>query len=281
MRSTKTCLNVKTQRMRTPEAFTLLELITVLVLAALLALTLTPSLARTRPSSNASQCLNNLRQLAVAWRVYSEDYNGHLVPNPWGAAAGTSGSASWAGGWLDLTTASSDNTNVLFLIRPGPLGGSAALLGPYSRSVSLYKCPSDRSTMPGSSLPRVRSVSLNGRVGEVSTTWKTPTAYRLYKKSSSLISPTPSQHFIFLDEREDSINDPAFLTDPDTPWQIIDFPGAYHSGGGNFAFADGRAELHRWLDPRTVPPLNPGISLNLNFPNDPDVLWVQQHAASR
>jgi prepilin-type processing-associated H-X9-DG protein len=86
-----------------------------------------------------------------------------------------------------------------------------------------------------------------------------------------------------LDEREDSINDPQFWTDPDTAFNMIDYPGSYHDGAGNFIFADGHGESHRWLDPRTSPPIKPGtiMPLNVSIPGDADIDWLQQHASER
>ena len=85
--------------------------------------------------------------------------------------------------------------------------------------------------------------------------------------------------FVFLDEHEQSINDGWFASDPTTKWQIVDFPASYHGSAAGFSFADGHSEIHRWHDPRTMPPLNVPLSLNVNLNNDTDVLWLAQHAA--
>ena len=87
--------------------------------------------------------------------------------------------------------------------------------------------------------------------------------------------------FVVLDEREDSINDGWYASDPDTKWQIIDYPASYHGNACGYSFADGHSEIHRWRDPRTMPALKVGqpLPLNVNVPNDTDVLWMAQHAA--
>ncbi|HWH69336.1 MAG TPA: prepilin-type N-terminal cleavage/methylation domain-containing protein, partial [Candidatus Sulfotelmatobacter sp.] len=75
------------------DAFTLLELVVVLALAALWAMLLLPALARTQPNSKAVQCQNNLRQLTMAWRSYAADNRDILVvPAPSGA---TSSRPAW------------------------------------------------------------------------------------------------------------------------------------------------------------------------------------------
>jgi prepilin-type processing-associated H-X9-DG protein len=87
--------------------------------------------------------------------------------------------------------------------------------------------------------------------------------------------------FVVLDEREDSINDGWFATDPDTMYQLIDYPASYHNRAAGFSFADGHSEIHRWRDARTMPSLSPGqlLPLNVNLPGDQDVVWLSQHAA--
>jgi prepilin-type processing-associated H-X9-DG protein len=89
--------------------------------------------------------------------------------------------------------------------------------------------------------------------------------------------------WIILDEREESINDGLFFTNPDTAWSLIDYPAAYHDQGAGFVFADGHSEIHRWVDRRTAPVLIPGQlpPFNTIFPGDVDITWLQQHATSK
>jgi prepilin-type N-terminal cleavage/methylation domain-containing protein len=48
------------------------------------------------------------------------------------------------------------------------------------------------------------------------------------------------------------------------------------------SFADGHAEVKRWLDSRTTPPLKPGTPITLGVPsaNNPDVAWIQERSSS-
>ena len=77
-----------------------------------------------------------------------------------------------------------------------------------------------------------------------------------------MVDPSPSKTYLLLDEREDSINEGYFIQlmegFPDQPAQrkIIDYPSSYHNGAGGLNFADGHAEIHKWLDARTKPPRN-------------------------
>jgi len=116
-------------------------------------------------------------------------------------------------------------------------------------------------------------------VGPQSRYWTTPSRYKMCPKIVNI--KMPSMMFVFVDEREDSINDGWFATDPDTRFRIVDYPASYHGNAAGFAFADGHSEIHRWVDGRTMPALREGMLLPLNIiiPNDVDVLWLAQHAA--
>jgi len=261
--------------------FTLVELVVVVAKIGLMATMLAPTMARTKPNSASFQCQNNLRQLASAWKMYTDDNNGNLVYNTDGGNSGkVKGNESWAGGWLDYS-ASTDNTNTALLIDHSKYP-YAAYLGPYVKTPLVFKCPADRSTAPvaGGAKPRVRSVSMNNHIGMGSRTWTANSIkYPVCTKFDQI--KIPAYMFVVLDEREDSINDSCFSTDPDTLYQVVDYPASYHSNAGGFSFADGHSEIHRWKDPRTMPVLQPGhlVILNINMPGDVDVLWLAQHAA--
>ena len=165
-------------------------------------------------------------------------------------------------------------------------------LWPYTgRNADIYRCPSDASyvVVNGVARPRVRSMSMNFYLGAFDGTSGgfSVGAYRIYLKTTDLTVPGPANTFVFLDERPDWINWGNYFTDmtgyPSTPtvYQFNgDLPGMFHNLGCSFSFADCHAEIHRWLDPRTTPPLNPNsyVATILQVPRDPDVAWLQNHA---
>jgi prepilin-type processing-associated H-X9-DG protein len=213
--------------------------------------------------------------------MYADDNNGQLVYNRDGTTSGKSlGNESWVGGWLDFTS-STDNTNVGFLVNHVmyPYG---AYLGTYvGKSIPAFKCPADLSTAPMATgpMPRVRSISMNCYVGTETRAYNGTSRYTLCVKAAQILSPV--NMFVVLDEREDSINDGWYATDPDVLYQLVDYPASYHGNAGGLSFADGHSEIHKWLDPRTRPALLPGqlLQLNVNLPGDRDVFWLAQHAA--
>src|SRR6478609_7175645 len=96
-------------------AFTLIELLVVIAIIAILASLIFPALVRARLKAEGIQCLNNTRQLLIAWQVYADDHSGRLVYNlggngPRAIAQGTN--LNWVNGIVDWNAGpNSDNTN--------------------------------------------------------------------------------------------------------------------------------------------------------------------------
>jgi prepilin-type N-terminal cleavage/methylation domain-containing protein/prepilin-type processing-associated H-X9-DG protein len=271
--------------------FTLVELLVVMATIGILAVLLLPAIAGTKPNSQAFQCLENQRQMALAWQMYSEDNNGTPPPNfDWSSPGTSSGTPDWVAGRLTLATSSTDNTNTAMLVNHD-LYPYASYLGLYLKTPVAFKCPADHSTAAifGTRLPRVRSISMNNFVGFPSrsnnkdasiTNPQGSSKYPPCQKISSLRAP--SLTFVVLDEREDSINDGTFFIGADNPNTIIDIPASYHNGSAGFSFADGHSEMHQWTSAKLKGPLQASPINNLNVSGDPaglhDSYWLCQHA---
>jgi prepilin-type N-terminal cleavage/methylation domain-containing protein/prepilin-type processing-associated H-X9-DG protein len=262
---------------RLSRAFTLIELLVVIAIIAILAAMLLPALSKAKERALAIRCLSNNRQLGLGLHMYVGDNNDYILPNR------PTGSGSWCNGILSWSANNPDNTNTLNLTQ--------SLLGPYiGQSTGIFKCPGDKNDCieGGQSMPRVRSCSMNGFVDSTSYAVTTPpfdyTAYRSYVKMGSIASqpPGPANLFVFLDEHGDTIDDAWFITDPTTKSFIYNVPASYHNGATGFTFADGHAEIHRWLNGKTDQPVTmvyrPGEWLL--SPGSQDIAWLQTHATA-
>ncbi len=268
---------------RAPLGFTLVDLVASVAALGLLAAVQVPSLINSQSAAQRAVCLNNHRQLARAWLAYAEDNGGRLPGNLDGGSNIGGTNRTWCVGWLDLYNSTPDNTNWTILL--------ASQLGAYTRSHEIYKCPADRSLGPvpgGSKLPRVRSVSMNSYMGERGGPYTS--GYRQFKTLDEIVEPSPSNALVFLDEREDSLNDGWFgidMTgyDPRAPgaYIIADYPADWHNRAGNVSFADGHAETKRWSDSRTMPPHRFGVPIALVqlSSDNPDVAWIQERASRK
>jgi prepilin-type N-terminal cleavage/methylation domain-containing protein/prepilin-type processing-associated H-X9-DG protein len=261
-------INRKSQR----GAFTLVELLVVIAIIAILASLLLPSLSRAKQQAKGIECLSNMRQLTIAWVNYAGDNDDDLATNVVGSRLQGQKMVDWASGYEDWSDPDDpDNTNVLNL--ESPLG----LLWPYSQSLAIYKCPSDPSSL-------IRSVSMNLRMNGGDWPAAPIAEYTNPNKLSAIVNPAPANAFVFIDERCDSINDGFFVVAMDFTNAMAtlgNIPANYHNGSSAVSFPDGHAEIHRWLDPRTEPPLNPNQMAELSVtPNNPDVAWIQQHCSA-
>jgi prepilin-type N-terminal cleavage/methylation domain-containing protein len=269
--------------------FTLIELVVVIAIIGILAALLLTALTNARLKAQGIECLNNHRQLCLAWRMYVEDNRDNL-PFASSTSLSWTGSAidlmTWCTGTMDFDPNNRSNWDPDQDITKSPLW-------PYcGKSLSIWKCPADYSyvTVNNVMKPRVRSMGMNLYLGGWGGTdggyGCYVSDYKIYRRFNDLNDPGPTKVFVFLDMRQDSIDMGNFAVDmegwPDLPllYQFWDLPGFYHDHACGFSFADGHSETKRWLDSRTMPPLNPNQEIDdiYRSENNVDVAWLQDHA---
>jgi prepilin-type N-terminal cleavage/methylation domain-containing protein/prepilin-type processing-associated H-X9-DG protein len=273
--------------------FTLIELLVVIAIIAILASLLLPALAKSKQQAQGVKCESNSRQLLLAWTMYFGD-NREVLPNNIPGYLISADHGGWVNGILSegLVPVNPDNTNSVFMMGgANPAAGvpaTATTIGAYAKNPGIYHCPSDPTLAAGYGVARVRSISMNFAVGDKSTNGSRLAVYDDYWPNffKSVDFKIASKTWIFCDENSDSINDGFIcppLSDGDvTTWS--DVPASYHNGAAGFTFADGHAEIHKWMDTSTCHPVEGNDSwlpLQDTPPNFTDIRWVESRCSPR
>lgn len=239
----------------TPGAFTLIELLVVIAIIAILAAILMPVLAAAKRRALEAQCINNVKQLQTGWVLYATDNQDVMVPNsPWGGTPNDSWcpnggmqypNGGLVGGAVMSWKALAGNTNTAVFTN--------TILAPYmGGQLGVYRCPAD--IWPSQNGLRVRDYSMQMQVGNLycyQTTVNENGAAIAYKRLTELhSSPGPADTIVFLEEHPDSMlnNVPDGSLEVDsTGGTFPDVPGSMHRWGCGMSFADGHAEIHKWI----------------------------------
>ena len=218
-------------------AFTLIELLVVIAIIAILASLLLPALSRAKSKAQQIKCVSNLKQLQLGWHLYATDFNDYMVPN---APLGYPPEQTWCYSAYQSWGNSDANTNVDLYKK--------AIMAPFlGGQIGVYKCPAD--SIPSSNGPRLRSYSMQSQMGNlysygVSRGYNAN--YRAFIKVTELTLLAPVNAAVFLEENMCSMNDGYLQVNNNMPvWP--DVPGSYHVWNCGFSWADGHADMRKWV----------------------------------
>src|SRR5256885_15849346 len=135
----------RSRRHRRGRGFTLIELLVVIAIIAILAAMLLPVLGKAKTKSQGISCLNNTKQLTLAWRMWADDNNDLLLTCLDNDGSGfLKDRPNWITGNLDFS-GSRANWDFENDITKSPMW-------PYTgKSAGIYKCPADKSLVNTSS----------------------------------------------------------------------------------------------------------------------------------
>ncbi|MEX0727127.1 MAG: DUF1559 domain-containing protein [Planctomycetaceae bacterium] len=145
--------------------FTLIELLVVIAIIAVLIALLLPAVQQAREAARRTQCLNNMKQIGLAFHNYHDAYNmfppGYIAKIPNNKTSSERG--CWAWGTFILPYI--DNANLYNLMNPGPLTPDQVVATPagllaMQTPLAMFRCPTDTgpalnnfdNTLPGNEL---------------------------------------------------------------------------------------------------------------------------------
>ncbi len=247
--------------------FTLIELLVVIAIIAILMAVLMPALRSARDQGRRVHCVSNVRSLTMAWFMYQDDNDNVLVNgNVPRSAQYHDTETYWVQPPQGVTgTYTGENPTLEDEIRGIKQGG----LFRYVKTVDAYRCPSDaRKKDP--SRATFRSFSIAGGMNGEEKYGYTKRAILKYTEIRNPISK-----YVFVEDDDPrKWNMGSWVLNP-TGDSWLDPLSIRHNKRSTLGWADGHAEMHRWLDERTIEMSERG-QFGANQPGNPDLKFMQE-----
>jgi len=230
--------------------FTLIELLVVIAIIAILAGMLLPSLAKAKMKATGAACLSNQKQVILGWKLYADDNNDGIIPLQTRDPATGNAVNNYAGGYWRGPIPGPDLTSGMQIseaMKRVTEGFKQSAIFTYASAIGAYHCPGDLRTKrlkPGKGWAYDSYSKADGMNGGG---WG---SIKVFTKESGIQDPVNSM--VFVEEADPrSYNAGTWVIDVTPPGWVDPF-AVFHGSISTFAFADGHAESHRWLESTTI-----------------------------
>jgi prepilin-type processing-associated H-X9-DG protein len=214
-------------------------LLVVIAIISILASLLLPTLGRAKARGQATACVSNIRQLQLAWLLYTDEHD-QIMPPHTPRQIGTTWRSvppSWVLGNAQVDV---NLTNI-----------ESGVLWPYTRSPGVYLCPADNSMANQSASlvqRRIRSYQTQGALNPQEG-WVAAGKYGLYRKLTAIPQPKPSGLMVMIEVTARSIDTAEYswifgAWNGGGSWWS--FPADRHRQRGSMGYADGHVALLKW-----------------------------------
>ena len=212
--------------------FTLIELLVVIAIIAVLMAILMPALNRAKEQGKRAVCLNNVKQLALAWILYADDNDDKIVSGAGGV--NRTGEDPWVG----RCWAADYGSGGQLPEEEQKIEIKKGALWTYCKTLKLYRCPTG---LRGELVTYAAMDSMNG-YGD-GTKEK-----GLWIKNRMEIR-WPNKKAVFIDEGWVTPDSFAVYYESERWW---DDPPVRHGDGTNLSFADGHSDYLKWKGIDTI-----------------------------
>jgi len=219
-------------------AFTLIELLVVIAIIAVLMGILMPALSAVKKQAKAIHCVNNVKNLSMAWFMYKDENDDKLVNGIGGGA--TTKPRPWV---LDPIGSFSNSA-----VENEKEGIRQGALFPYiGKSIDSFQCPADMRVINGRN-PVFRSYSIAG--GMYGLDPENPLAlanWEIVPHTKYSTIKKPAQKMVFVAEAGDrEWNKGSWVLHPKSKGWVDPFAIWHTKSRSTLGYADGHAEMHRW-----------------------------------